>query len=130
LKLLDSNILIAALKGREPAVSRLREADPRELAVPAIVVYELEYGTLGAQGSRRKAMLNGLLSSLPEIPFDGPAAREAARIRAALERRGMTIGPLDLLIAGTAASRGAVLVTGNVKELERIEGLRLEDWTK
>jgi tRNA(fMet)-specific endonuclease VapC len=70
------------------------------------------------------------LAHLREIPFDAAAAREAARVRIDLERRGLLIGPLDLLIAGTALSRGATLVTSNVGEFRRIRGLRLEDWSR
>ena len=62
------------------------------------------------------------------VPFDLTAARAAAGIRSELEGRGLSIGPMDLLIAGTALSRGAVLVTNNVKEFSRIQGLRIEDW--
>jgi len=47
-----------------------------------------------------------------------------------LERRGLVIGPLDLMIAGTAMSREAVLVTSNTREFSRVRGLRLADWTK
>jgi tRNA(fMet)-specific endonuclease VapC len=71
-----------------------------------------------------------MLANLKEISFDGEAARESARIRVDLERRGLVIGPLDLLIAGTAASRGATLATNNTREFSRIKGLRLEDWTR
>jgi tRNA(fMet)-specific endonuclease VapC len=70
-----------------------------------------------------------MLESLEEIPFDREAAREAARVRVELERRGIVIGPLDLLIAGTVLSRGATLATNNTREFSRIKGLRLEDWT-
>jgi tRNA(fMet)-specific endonuclease VapC len=70
-----------------------------------------------------------MLERLREVPFDREAARESARIRLELERRGNIIGPLDLLIAGTVLSRGATLATNNTREFSRIRGLRLEDWT-
>jgi tRNA(fMet)-specific endonuclease VapC len=63
---------------------------------------------------------------MEQIPFD----REAARIRIDLEARGSLIGRMDLLIAGTAISRGAILASNNTKEFSRIKGLRLSDWTK
>ena len=47
-----------------------------------------------------------------------------------LETKGVVIGPIDLLIAGTAISRGAVLVTSNTREFSRVKGLRLSDWTR
>ncbi len=127
--LLDTNVVIAYLKGREPATSRMKNANPADIGIPSVVVYELEYGTLKVASPRRRAILESVISVLGHIPFDGSAAREAARIRLDLEKRGQVIGPMDLLIAGTALSRGAVLATNNVKEFSRVRGLRLEDWT-
>ena len=97
--------------------------------IPAIVLYELEFGTLKINGPTRRRTLSRMLANLSEIPFDRDAARQSARIRVELERRGATIGALDLLIAGTALSRGATLATHNTSEFSRIDGLRLEDWT-
>jgi tRNA(fMet)-specific endonuclease VapC len=129
LTLLDTNVLIHYLRGLEPVTSRIKMSSPAELAVPAVVSYELEYGTLKGGSPRRSTMLAHVLAELEEISFDGAAARAAAEIRVALESRGLTIGPLDLLIAGTAVSRGAVLATNNTQEFHRIEGLRLQDWS-
>ena len=128
--LLDSNVLIHYLRGMEPLASRVKAASPSELAVPAIVTYALEHGTLKSGGARRRAVLADILADLREIPFDGDSARSAARIRVELERRGETIGPLDLLIAGTAVSRGATLITNNTAEFGKIRHLRLQDWSK
>lgn len=68
------------------------------------------------------------LAHIQHVPFDSAAATAAARIRIELERQGSAIGPLDVLIAGTALSRGANLVTNNTAEFSRIPGLRLLDW--
>jgi len=63
------------------------------------------------------------------VPFDSAAAEAAARIRVELETHGSSIGPLDLLIAGTALSRGdATLVTNNIQEFSRVPGLHVVDW--
>jgi len=62
------------------------------------------------------------------LPFDAAAADHAAEIRASLERMGRRIGGYDLLIAGHARSRGLVVVTGNLAEFSRVDGLRCEDW--
>jgi tRNA(fMet)-specific endonuclease VapC len=56
------------------------------------------------------------------------AAAHAGEIYADLERRGTLIGPYDILIAGHARSRRLVMVTGNVREFQRVDGLRSEDW--
>lgn len=95
-----------------------------------MVVYEIEYGTLKIVSSRRRSIVDQLLAGIDQVPFDNQAALESARIRVDLETRGLAIGPLDLLIAGTAVSRGATLATINTREFSRIKGLRLTDWTK
>jgi tRNA(fMet)-specific endonuclease VapC len=129
LTLLDTNTVIHCLKGREPAASKFLAATPSEIAIPSVVAYELEYGTLRIASLRRRKILSVMLERLQEVSFDREAARESARVRLELERRGNVIGPLDLLIAGTALSRGATLATNNTREFSRIKGLRLEDWT-
>lgn len=68
------------------------------------------------------------LKNIQHVPFDSDAAAAAARIRIELEKRGVMIGPLDMLIAGTALSRGAALVTNNGAEFSRVPGLRIIDW--
>jgi tRNA(fMet)-specific endonuclease VapC len=129
LKLLDTNVLIHYFKGDPSVVQRLQENALGELAIPSVAVYELEYGTLKAQGAARRKYLDAVLTNIRHLPFDSDAALAAARIRVDLERRGLSIGPLDLLIAGTALSRGATLVTNNVKEFSRVAGLDVTDWT-
>lgn len=128
--LLDTNTVIFYLKGQESVVFQLQAMAPRELAVPSVVAYEIEYGTRKLGSSRRRALAFELLAGLAQVSFDHEAARESARIRIELEARGAIIGPIDVLIAGTALSRGAVLVTSNTREFSRVKGLRLLDWTR
>ena len=84
----------------------------------------------GAYKSRRQAhnlaLLDGLL--LEVLEFDKEDARQAGEIRAALAAKGTPIGPYDVLIAGQARARDLVLVTHNVGEFSRVDGLRVEDW--
>jgi tRNA(fMet)-specific endonuclease VapC len=130
LTLLDTNTLVHYLKGQPSVVSRLQSAAPGQLAIPSLVGYEIEYGTLKTGSQRRRVIVAQLLAAIQQIPFDREAAIESARNRIDLKARGLPIGPIDLLIAGTAVSGGAVLVTNNTKEFSRIKGLRLSDWTK
>ena len=69
-----------------------------------------------------------LLTDIEILPFDISAAEGYGEIRAELERKGTPIGPLDMMIAGHARSLGYTVVTNNIKEFERIDGLRLENW--
>lgn len=127
--LLDTNVIVHYLKGDPAIVARIHGASRRELAIPAIVVYELEYGTLRSKlPARRRRELEAGLERIQHVPFDSAAAMAAASIRIELEKQGSTIGPLDILIAGTAVSRGAALVTNNAAEFSRVPGLRVLDW--
>jgi len=64
------------------------------------------------------------------LPFDSGAAYEYGKIHADLQRKGQLIGPLDMLIAGHAISKGLIVVTNNVDEFERVEGLTVENWVE
>jgi tRNA(fMet)-specific endonuclease VapC len=110
-------------------VSRIAKTAPSELAIPTIVVYEIEYGTLRSRfpANRRNELERGL-RNVRHLPFDTDAAMAAARISVELEKRGAVIGPMDILIAGTALSVGALLATNNAKEFSRVPGLRVTDW--
>ena len=130
--LLDTNICIYLIKRRPPeALERFRVHAPVEVGTSIITVYELAYG---AQKSRyqqrtRDAMAK-FLSPLQVINLDRSSVQESAAIRADLEKKGMPIGPYDLLIAGLTRSRGMTLVTNNTGEFERVEGLKLENWVR
>ena len=127
MKLLDSNTVIQYVKGHAGIIARVNSE--AEIAVPSVVVYEIEVGTIQSkQTGRRRRILAGLFQEIEVVPLDSSAALAAARIRCELEARGKGIGPLDTLIAGIAMSRGAILITSNVGEFKRIKGLRIEDW--
>ncbi len=127
--MLDTNLCIRVLRDR-PQAARLRfnqEADG--LCISTIVLTEL---LLGAEKSARPAdnrrSVDALVARLIVLAFDDNAAAHAAEIRATLERQGQPIGGYDVLIAGHARSRGLVLITGNLREFSRVDGLRSEDW--
>ncbi len=126
---LDTNSVSYFLKGRGGVAARLLAEPPSNVALPAVVLYELEFGAArSAAPTGLKRRLDELLQGLAILPFGADEARAAARIRLMLERSGRPIGPLDLLIAATAVEHGAILVTHNLKEFGRVRGLRLEDW--
>ncbi|MFL6202474.1 MAG: type II toxin-antitoxin system VapC family toxin [Thermoanaerobaculia bacterium] len=126
---LDTNSVVYFFKGMGRVAERLLSTPPREVALPAIVLYELELGLAkSAAPERRRAQVDELVRRVNVLPFRHSEARVAARVRADLERAGKPIGPLDFLIAGTALAHGATLVTHNTKEFSRVDGLSLEDW--
>ena len=107
---------------------RLRALSPQQLSLPAIVVYEVNFGLRRAS---RRVQLEGfarMVQVARVIDFDAQAADHAARIRVELEAQGRPIGPLDLMIAATARRHACTLVTHNLREFSRVPELVLEDW--
>jgi tRNA(fMet)-specific endonuclease VapC len=126
---LDTNTLLDYFRGRGNVAKHLLAVPPGEIALPAIVVYEVWVGVLGSRNAvRRKAQYEHFLATVEVLPFDAGVGRRAAEIRHALERRGEGIGPLDTLIAATAIASNATMVTRNVREFARVRGLKLADW--
>ncbi len=126
---LDSNTIIHALKGKGGVHERLLAVPPDRILIPAVALYEIQVGISGSSdGSNRRRKFEALLSAVSIAPFDRSAADSATEIRLDLMRRGQLIGPLDILLAATALSLGAVLVTHNTGEFSRVPGLRLTDW--
>lgn len=128
---LDSNTISYYFRGDPQVVPRLQALRPADVAVPAIVEYELRYGLLRLPpeaAAPRLAALAQLLQPLHRLPFDAACAEQAAQIRAALEAAGTPIGAHDLLIAATALHHGTALVTRNVREFARVTGLRCINW--
>ncbi len=127
--ILDTNTLIYYFRGQGNVAATLLATPPVEVAVPSVVVYELETGIRkSSQPEKRERQLGALLDAARVLPFDRACASEAARVRAELEQSGTPIGPVDILIAGTVLAHNGVLVTHNVDEFRRIPELRVVDW--
>jgi tRNA(fMet)-specific endonuclease VapC len=128
--LLDTNALIALLRGGESAVSRrIRARAPAEVGISVIAMHELYYGAFRSQRTEHNLdLVDGLL--LEVVDIDREDAREAGAIRAELAARGTPIGPFDVLMAGQARGRGLTLVTANVGEFQRVDSLKVEDWSE
>lgn len=126
---LDTNTLIYFFKGMGDVAANLLAAAPQDIAIPSIVVFELETGIAksGAPAKRRRQLAE-LLAAVSVLPFAVPEARQAATMRADLEEAGTPIGPYDILIAATAVAHHAILVTHNTAEFSRIPDLSLVDW--
>lgn len=129
--ILDSNTISYYFRGDLHVVPRLQAQRPQDVAVPAIVEYELRYGLLRLPSdiaAPRLAALTTLLLPMQKLPFDSECADHAARIRAILEAAGNPIGPHDILVAATALRHGAALITRNVREFSRVPGLQWMNW--
>jgi tRNA(fMet)-specific endonuclease VapC len=125
--LLDSNAVIALIEGRPSILARARFRPTSELIISTIVMHELYFGAY--RGNRTNKTLDILDQLQFEIlDFTDDDARRAGEVRALLAERGTRIGPYDVLIAGQALARGLTLVTHNLREFQRVEGLAVEDW--
>ena len=127
--ILDTNTLIYFFKGIGNVADILLSKSPKEIAIPSIVVYEIEVGIAKSTNpDKLKKQLSAFTSRTAVLPFGSKEAEIAAGIRARLERLGTPIGSYDTLIAGIALSANGTLVTHNRKEFERVDGLAIEDW--
>jgi tRNA(fMet)-specific endonuclease VapC len=129
LYLLDTNLCIRVLRDRPKGLRERFNAEADTLCISTVTLFELYYGAeKSARPVENRHEVERFAARLEVLPLDPPAAAHAAEIRATLERRSLTIGAYDLLIAGQARSRGLVVVTGNLREFTRVDGLRAEDW--
>lgn len=127
--LLDSDVCVRILRNRSQAIARQLAANATALFSSSIVRHELMHGALmSARPEEQRAAVNELLGRVHVLDFDAAAADHAADVKANLQKRGLMIGANDLLIAGHARSRDLTVVTGNLREFGRVEGLRSEDW--
>ncbi|EAB6718245.1 tRNA(fMet)-specific endonuclease VapC, partial [Salmonella enterica subsp. enterica] len=125
--LLDTNFCIRILRDRPSGLRERFNANADALCISSIVLTELIYGAeRSARPEHHREQVALFAQRLPVLPFDEAAADHAADIRATLERSGFPIGSYDILIAGVARSRGLVVVTGNLREFQRVAGLRCE----
>jgi tRNA(fMet)-specific endonuclease VapC len=126
---LDTNTLIYFFKGKGRVGERLLSEAPVDIAIPAVVIFELQTGIAKSSSQmKRTKQLNGLISTVKVLPFSLEEARASATIRAQLESKGTPIGPYDVLIAGTALAHQGTLVSHNLSEFKRVKGLKTQDW--
>lgn len=127
--MLDTNIVIYVIKRKPLTVLDTFNKYTGSMCISNITLAELMHGveksTLPEKNLRR---VEDFVSRLEILDYQPKAAAHYGEIRADLERKGTPIGVNDLHIAGHARSEGLILVTNNVREFERVVGLRIENW--
>ena len=127
--ILDTNTLIYFFKGIGKVADNLLAMSPKDIGIPAVVIYELEYGIAKSTSpKKRMKQLEELCALVEVLKFGNEEAKASAMIRVALEKKGTPIGPYDVMIAGTALNRQGILVTSNTKEFRRVPKLQIIDW--
>jgi tRNA(fMet)-specific endonuclease VapC len=128
--LLDTNIVIYCIKEKPKTVLlKLNKKRHEDIFISSITIAELEYGVENSKfPDKNRIALLEFLSIFTVLPFDDNDAQIYGKIKFDLKKKGQIIGPMDLLIASQAKSKGMVLVTNNIKEFQRIPDLEIENW--
>ena len=127
--MLDTNICIYVMKTYPPEVRDKFNEFAEQLCISSITLAELLYGAeKSARRSENLKAIDHFVARLEVLPFGDKAAAHYGQIRAELERAGTPCGPYDMQIGAHARSEGLIIVTNNIREFERMPGLRTENW--
>jgi len=129
--LLDTNTVSFHIRESSASLRRrLRRVEASQVALSVITEMEIRYGLARNPKLRIADLIEEFLVGITILPLDSGVAGTYALVRAQLESKGKSIGPLDLMIGAHALSLDVTLVTNKVKEFRRIRGLRVQDWTR
>ena len=132
--MLDTDTCIFLMRGDSPALAAKVQSVPLQQQVMSAVTFaELAYGVQASAAAKRKqtqSVLDSLVLHLAVLDWPQDAAKHYAEIRTDLKKRGAQLGAADLMIAAHARAMGAIVVTNNVKDFERVKSLEVENWTK
>ncbi|HEX8273486.1 MAG TPA: type II toxin-antitoxin system VapC family toxin [Longimicrobiaceae bacterium] len=130
--LIDTSILIEYERGRVDLSRHLEGRDEEEFFLSVVTASELLHGVHRAREpgvrARRSAFVEAALERFPLLQVDLTTARVHAQIWADLASAGTPVGPHDLWLAASAVAHGLVLVTANLREFKRVQGLAVEAW--
>lgn len=128
--MLDTNVCIDLIKERPPSVlERFASHAVGDIGISVITLAELEYGvSRSSRPAKNREALDQFVAPLEVAPFNRQATAVYGRLRAALEKKGQSIGSMDLLIAAHAVSLDVRLITHNLREFGRVPDLQIEDW--
>ena len=127
--MLDTNIVIHTIKNRPAQVREAFKRHQDQMCISSVTWGELIYGAeKSSQPERNLSDIEQMAARLEIAPFGAQAATHFGQLRAELYRIGKPVGPYDMMIAGHARSMGLILVSNNLKEFDRVPGLRLDNW--
>jgi predicted nucleic acid-binding protein len=126
--LIDTDIASYAIKGFEKVANSFIIHTNDELYISSITYAELLFGAVRKKSNKLKSLVTAFAKRFRIVNFDEACSELYAGIRADLEKTGTALYHMDILIAATAMSIGATLVTHNTRHFARIKGLKVEDW--
>lgn len=129
--MLDTNTCIYLIKQKPPEVQKhFKTHSAGDIGISSITLAELEYGVAKSRHiQKNQTALSEFILPLEIFDYNEKAAKTYGTVRTALEKDGIPIGAMDMLIGAHALSLGITLVTNNIKEFKRIKGLKVIDWT-
>jgi tRNA(fMet)-specific endonuclease VapC len=132
--LIDSSVLIGYERGRIDLEQGIAGLEDEALFISVITASELLHGVHRARDinvrANRSAFVEAVLERFPILQIDLATARIHGQLWADLASSGQLIGPHDMWLAAAAMAQGLTLVTGNVREFQRVPGLALKSWTR
>lgn len=128
--MLDTNICIYIIKKRALSLLEKFNSIPKnDLCISVVTYTELQYGIERSSSKKmNQAIIDAFVSRLEVYQWDMEAARLYGKIRTNLEKKGIPIGNMDLMIAAHALSRDCTVVSNNLREFKRVESLSYENW--
>jgi len=127
--MLDTDMCIFTITRKPAHIKRMFNTHIGQLCISAVTWGELICGAeKSEQVEKNLATLDGFAARLEVLPFDKQASRQFGQVKAELELQGQKIGSYDTMIAGHARSKGLIVVTNNVREFKRVEGVRVVNW--
>ncbi|MCH8292089.1 PIN domain-containing protein [Candidatus Poribacteria bacterium] len=130
--LIDTDIIIYWLAKKYPQIhQKMTQIDESQIFLSSVTVAELYFGAYNSSKPDENCeLLDELTSELKIISFDGKAGVIFGKVKADLKKKGEIVSDSDLFIASTAISQNLTLVTNNERHFRRIDGLKIENWTK
>lgn len=129
---IDTNTCVYFLKGKYPSIAEeFKKHKPEEIKIPSMVKAELLFGVEKSKHKEKNLeACNEFLEPFDVMAFDDRSTPIYGKLRSLLERKGSPVGPNDMIIAATVMARNGVLITHNINEFKKIDGLALEDWVR
>lgn len=130
--LLDVNICIFAINKKTPQlINTINKKSKHDIYISSLTIAELEFGVENSQYvEKNRVALLKFISLFRILPFDDEDAVCYGKLKTKLKKKGEIIGPIDMLLAAQALSKDLIFVTNTADESSRVDGLKIEDWSK
>ncbi|CAN0591882.1 unnamed protein product [Ectocarpus sp. 12 AP-2014] len=126
--LLDTNICIHYFRGQFNLEEKIKEVDLRNCAISEITLAELAYGAESSSDPKKNFKIIDQFAEQVKILPIFNAIKIYAKEKARLRKKGTMISDFDILIGATAIANGLIMVSENLKDLERISKIKIENW--